>query len=311
MSSARLDSRKVVLITGASSGFGRLTALTLARQGHIVFASMRDATGRNAPAHTALREVAEREGLLLDVVALDVTDEASVSRAVDEVVERAGAIDVLVNNAGVVSMGFGEAFTTESAQRLFDVNVFGVLRATRAVLPHMRRQREGLVVSISSGVGRIVMPFMGLYSASKFAVEALAESTRMELESLGIDSVIVEPGAFPTPIFDKIGTPDDPERLADYGPLAEAPQQMAAALGEATEGMAADPQSVADAVAALVATPRGQRPLRTLVGEDVQGIQPLNDVAAEVQSAFLAQLGMGEESAQDAPNADRAALAAD
>ena len=288
------ESKKVVLITGTSSGFGRLTAQTLARQGHSVFATMRDVDGRNADARNNLLALAERESLDINVLELDVSDEASVTSAVDKVVQRAGRVDVLVNNAGVVSMGLSETFSIASSQKLFDVNVFGVMRMSRAVLPHMRRQGSGLVVTISSGVGRIVMPFMGIYSASKFAVEALAESMRLELSSLGIDSVLVEPGAFPTEIFSKMGMPDDTARLADYGPLADAPQQMAESFGESLQGAdAPDPQAVADAVASLVAARDGERPVRTLVGQDVQGIQPLNDVAADVQQAFLAQMGMG------------------
>src|SRR5215813_316921 len=153
---------KTILITGTSTGFGRDTAETLAHAGHRVFASMRDVAGHNRlPA-----EAARAKGL--DVVEIDVTDDASVERGVASVLERAGRLDVLVNNAGIGSAGISEAFTTDQLRALFDVNVFGVQRTLRAVLPGFRRQGEGLVVNIGSILGRLTFPFFGLYGASKF-----------------------------------------------------------------------------------------------------------------------------------------------
>lgn len=290
-----MDTKKVILVTGSSSGFGRLTVETLARQGHQVYASMRDINGRNAEASDQIRELAERENLAINLVELDVTDDVSVDEAVSEVIDRSGRVDVLVNNAGFGYMGPTETFTLDQIQQQFDTNFFGVARMNRAVLPYMRGQGSGLLLHVSSIAGRLTMPFMGIYSASKFAVESLAEAYRYELSSLGIDSVIVEPGAFPTSIFAKIGQPADHSRLAEYGDLAKIPQQMGAGFEEMFSGdTAPDPQEVADAIAKLVATPAGQRPLRTLVGQDAQAATALNQVAEQAQEVLMEMVGLSD-----------------
>ena len=290
-----MNQSKVVLVTGSSSGFGRLTAETLARQGHQVYASLRGASGRNAAVGAELRELASAESLSLKVVELDVTDDASVDRAVNQIIQESGRIDVLVNNAGAVYMGPTEAFTVEQVRQQFETNFFSIVRMNRAVLPHMRRQGSGLLVYVSSVLGRLVFPFTGIYNASKFAVEGLAESYRYELGPLGIDTAIVEPGAFPTAIFSRVGTPDDAERSAEYQALAPIQEQMTAGLQEMLSGSdAPNPQDVADAVATLVATPTGERALRTLVGQDAVAATYLNQVAEQTQSVLLAQMGMSE-----------------
>ncbi len=163
---------KTVLITGASTGFGRDTAETLARAGHTVFASMRDPDAKNREHAEALRVQN------IEVVELDVTDSQSIDRAVAAVIAKAGRIDVLINNAGVAAAGVSEAFTPDQATALFDVNVIGLLRVTRAVLPHFRRHNDGLIINISTVLGRVTFPFFGHYGASKFAVEALTDSFR-------------------------------------------------------------------------------------------------------------------------------------
>ena len=290
-----MDESKVVLVTGSSSGFGRLTVETLARQGHQVYASLRDADGRNAAVGAELRELAALESLSLRVVELDVTDDASVDRAVHRIIQESGRIDVLVNNAGAVYMGPAEAFTVEQVRQQFDTNFFSIVRMNRAVLPHMRHQRSGLLVYISSVLGRLVFPFTGIYNASKFAVEGLAESYRYELAPLGIDTAIVEPGAFPTNIFGRVTTPNDAGRSAGYRALAPIQEQMTAGLQEMLSGSnAPNPQDVADAVATLVGTPTGERALRTLVGEDAAAATYLNQVAEQTQSGLLAQMGMSD-----------------
>ncbi|PKB69451.1 MAG: short-chain dehydrogenase/reductase [SAR202 cluster bacterium Io17-Chloro-G5] len=290
-----MDTKKVILVTGSSSGFGRLTIETLAWQGHQVYASMRDINGRNAVASDQIRELAERENLAINLVELDVTDDVSVDQAISEVINRSGRVDVLVNNAGFGYMGPTETFTLDQIQQQFDTNFFGVARMNRAVLPYMRGQGSGLLMHVSSIAGRLTMPFMGIYSASKFAVESLAEAYRYELSSLGIDSVIVEPGAFPTSIFAKIGQPADHSRLAEYGDLAKIPQQMGAGLEEMFSGDTAPvPQEVADAIAKLVATPAGRRPLRTLVGQDAQAATALNQVAEQAQEVLMEMFGLSD-----------------
>jgi NAD(P)-dependent dehydrogenase (short-subunit alcohol dehydrogenase family) len=189
---------KVILITGAASGFGRDTAETLAAAGHAVFASMRDVAGRNAPAAEALGA----QGI--KVVELDVADDASVDHAVASVLADAGKIDILINNAGVASAGVSEAFTADQAQTLLNTNVVGVIRTTRAVLPGMRVAKDGLIVNIGSILGRVTFPFFGIYGASKFAVEALTDSYRYELSQLGIDVALVQPSAYPTNMYASI-----------------------------------------------------------------------------------------------------------
>lgn len=298
-----MDSQKVVLVTGSSSGFGRVTAETLARQGHVVFASMRDIKWKNARASAELRTLAKQQGLALYVVNLDVTDIDSVQTAVAEVIDKARRIDVLVNNAGIAFVGPTETLTLEQVQQQFDTNFFGVVSMNRAVLPHMRRQGHGLLIHISSTGGRLGMPFLGAYTASKFALEALAEAYRYELSGLGIDSVIIEPGAFPTPMMQKIKQPADQARLREYGPLVEIPNKMFAGFHDlASSPDAPNPQEVADAVAHLIATPAGERPLRTVApGLGGQIVQPLNDLAEQLQRSLLEQMGM----ASLLPNAPR------
>src|SRR6202521_26978 len=178
-----MNSKQVVLITGSSSGFGRLFADTLARKGHTVFAMMRDPGGRNAKNASEIRTLAEKDSLPIYVLELDVTDDASVERAVDAAVAKAGRIDVAINNAGYFVSGLAEAVTTEPAQRPRDANFFGPVRVNRAVLPPMRPQRSGVLMHISSGAGRVVLPSAGLYCASTFALDAFDEDYNYHIPS--------------------------------------------------------------------------------------------------------------------------------
>src|SRR5712692_1789645 len=182
-----------ILVTGSSTGFGRLTVETLARQGYAVFAGIRDISGKNQTVRDELRALAENEHLALDVVELDVTNDPSVDAAVQHIVAATGRLDVVVNNAGVSYSGPIEAFTVEQAQALFNTNVFGVMRVNRAVLPQMRAQGSGLLLQIGSIAGRIGLPFLGLYGATKFTLEGLSESYRYELAPFGIDAATLAP----------------------------------------------------------------------------------------------------------------------
>ena len=284
-----MNAQKIVLVTGCSSGFGKVISEILARKGYQVFASMRNASTRNAAARDELLELAAREQLQLTVIDLDVTDDESVERAVAGVIAEAGRIDVLINNAGYALWGLAETFTVEQAKRIFDTNFFGVVRMNRAVLPHMRAQRDGLIVHITSAAGRGVLPGMSLYTATKFAVEALAESYRYELSQAGVDSVTVEPGPFRTEVFAKAETATDLSRAPEYGAIAEVPGQISAGL----EASAAPMEEVADEVVHLIETPTGSRPMRTLIGPVVGALQPINDVAAQIQRELLTSLGLG------------------
>jgi NAD(P)-dependent dehydrogenase (short-subunit alcohol dehydrogenase family) len=282
-----------VLITGSSSGFGELTARHLAEKGHRVFATMRGVNGKNEDKAKELREWASGNGHSLDVVELDVTDQASVDAAVKTVVDAAGQIDVVVNNAGIGGAGVMETYTTEDHQRLFDVNYYGVIRVNRAVLPAMRERNSGLLIHVTSVIGRIAIPFGGPYCPSKFALEAYAESLRMELASLGVDSVIVEPGAYPTDFITGLLTPSDEDRIASYGELAKAPEQMFEGMMKHLQGdNAPDPNQIAVAISDLIDTPADKRPLRTVVDQLGGSIgDDLNAAVAKQQQLFMGVFG--------------------
>jgi NAD(P)-dependent dehydrogenase (short-subunit alcohol dehydrogenase family) len=264
----------VAVVTGTSTGFGYDTARTLAAAGHQVFGTMRDIAGRNAGPARSLA------ALGVTTVELDVTDQTSVDRGAAKILAAAGRVDVLVNNAGTAHMGTTEAFTPASFERQFATNVTGPFRVSRAFLPGMRAQGSGLVVFVSSVVGRFVVPFTGVYAASKWAVEGLAESLSYELRPFGVDVAIVEPGAYATNIFNAIIEPDDAECLASYGEVAKTTETIAAGLASS----AGNPAEVAEAIAALVTARPGTRPLRTVVpaGSPAEAI---NDAAAPMLSA--------------------------
>lgn len=249
-----------ILLTGAAGAFGRLIAHTLLDGGHRVVATMRAPDGRN---RVIADELAARGA---HIVAMDLTDDADVDSAVARAVAALGSIDVVINNAGTGVIGLQEAFTADDMKRIFDVNVFGVHRVNRALLPAWRARRTGLMINVSSLLGRITMPFYGPYNASKWALEALSENYRSELSASGIEVCIVEPGGYATSFIDHLVRPSDSARTATYGPMAGAPQ---AALENYENLLAAtpsqNPQLVADAIAALIARPVGERPFRTTV----------------------------------------------
>lgn len=281
---------QVVLVTGTSSGFGRLIALTLARKQFSVFATMRDIAGRNTSAARELEALAAKEALPLQLVELDVTEDDSVNRGVAEVMAKAGRIDVLVNNAGVAYLGLGESFTLEQAQRIFETNFFGAFRMIRAVLPHMHRQGSGLLLQVSSGAGRIILPGMGLYCASKHALEALTEALHYELASCGIDCVAIQPGAYPTEIFGKIEAGSDNPRNAPYGEAAKMPDMIGDLLRKST----GNPQEIPDAILRIIETPAGKRELRARIGGGAGGVESMNAFAAQVQEQLLEAFGLAE-----------------
>ena len=283
-----MPNNDVVLVTGASTGFGRLISVTLAQRGYTVFASMRDLTGRNRSRAADLEELGRKENLRLRFVELDVTSDTSVEQAVERVVREAGRIDTVVNNAGVVYSGLLESFTGEQAKQIFETNFFGPLRVNRAVLPHMRQRRSGLLIHISSLAGRLVLPSMALYCATKFALEAVAETLRYEASQLGIDSLIVEPGEYPTAIFANAAEGADRARAADYGAVAEVPRKIFDFLASNKN----DAQEVADRVVELIEMPAGSRPVRSLVGAFPQQCQPLNDLALQFQTGAMQAFGL-------------------
>jgi len=277
---------KTILITGASSGFGRDTAETLHRAGHTVFASMRGVQGKNRGAAEALKKLGVK------TMELDVSDDASVKAGVENVLAEAGEIDVLVNNAGIASAGVTEAFTTEQAKAIFDTNVIGLLRVTRAVLPSMRRRHDGLIINIGSILGRVTFPFIGIYGASKFAVEALTDSLRYEVSQLGVEVVEVQPSGYPTNFFTNLQSPASTEVTKAYGEVGEIPDAMVKTLMASLEGKnAPNPHDVGEAVAKLVGQSKGSRAARTVVGAPF-GSDKANEDVAPLQAQVVEALGL-------------------
>ena len=283
-------SKKVVLITGTNSGFGYLAAQSLAEEGHTVYATIRETKGRNAERANELAAVDN-----INVVDLDVTDAARVKEVVAEIVDAEGRLDVVVNNAGFYGGGITETFTEDDLEKMFDVNVKGVWRLTKASLPQLRKQGEGLVINISSGLGRFSAPFMTVYNSTKFAVEGLTEGLHYELRPLGVDVVAIQPGAFPTEIFGKTASGTDAHLAVEYGPLASIPDQIGEGMGQLFETVKPNPQDVADSIIELINTPKGQRPLRTVVDPATgQFVSNANESVKPHFDGFLTAFGMGE-----------------
>jgi NAD(P)-dependent dehydrogenase (short-subunit alcohol dehydrogenase family) len=287
---------QVVLITGAATGFGRLAAETMAQRGYTVFATMRDIAGRNAPHREALETQAKRQGWALYVLDLDVTQDASVEKAVQQAIAKAGRIDVAINNAGIAALGVTEAFPPEQFQRVFDVNVYGAVRVNRAVLPGMRKQRSGLLIHVSSGAGRYAIPCLAAYCASKFALEALADSYRFELTPFGVDSVIVEPGMHRTPILEAFMPAADQARVADYGVNAQYAERVQARFEQGSSSpQTPGPEPVVEAFISLIEMPVGERPFRTVPTESTRaGLDPYNAMAAQLRPGLAKTFNVTE-----------------
>jgi NAD(P)-dependent dehydrogenase (short-subunit alcohol dehydrogenase family) len=276
-------SSKSILITGASSGFGRLTAEAFAENGWRTFAAMRNVGTANAAPAAALRS----RGIV--VVELDVTSDVSVDAAAAMVAREVGALDVLVNNAGVAAFGIQEAFTPSAVERLYAANVFGPLRVNRAFLPAMRDRKIGLIVYVSSVVGRIVNPFGGVYASSKWALEALAEASAYELAPFGVDVAIVEPGAFLTEILGKVTGPDDEQRAASYGEYHRIAEAAPKRIAERAAGN--DPADIAKTILRLATAVPGERPLRSVVPPN-PAVESINATLAPIQRGLVTSLGV-------------------
>ncbi|HEY5835526.1 SDR family NAD(P)-dependent oxidoreductase [Streptomyces sp.] len=287
----------VVLVTGAATGIGRLTAGALAAAGHTVFASMRDPEGRNAALAENALDAAARDGGDLRVVELDVLSQESADRAVRTVVADAGRLDVVVHNAGHLMVGFAEAFSAEEMARLFDVNVLGTQRVNRAALPHMRERGDGLLVYVGSTTSVVMPPFLAPYVASKSAFDALALTTAYEVGRFGIESTIVMPGPFTsgTEHFPNATRPADQTVTRAYAALQPLMARNEAATSALfTPGVDADPMAVADEITRIVALPYGTRPGRTVVDFTEAAVADVNAVAQRAQDGFLTRMGFGE-----------------
>jgi NAD(P)-dependent dehydrogenase (short-subunit alcohol dehydrogenase family) len=281
-------STKVVLITGTNSGFGWLTANSVAALGHKVYATMRDTQGKNADRAKALAQVEN-----ITVLDVSLTDDISVKNAIDTILAKEGALDVVVNNAGATMFGVTESATPADVQRIFDVNVIAPWRLMKLALPVMRKQSEGLIINVTSGFGRFSFPFSAVYGASKFALEGLSEGLHYELRPLGVDVAILQPGTFPTEMSQKVQLGSDASVVDAYEVLTPYQNNMFGAIGQIFETVKPDPQDVADAVVKLINLPKGQRPLRTVVDPSTgEFIDRANDAVNIEYAKVLTAFGM-------------------
>lgn len=289
-------SKQVIVITGASSGFGALTARALAKAGHTVYASMRETEGRNRPQVEAVEAFSKENSVDLKAVELDVASDASVETGIAKVISAEGHIDTIIHNAGHMSFGPAEAFTPEQYAELFDINVLSTQRVNRAALPHLRKQGRGLVVWVSSSSTRGgTPPYLAPYFAAKAAMDSLAVSYASELTRWGIETAIIVPGAFTkgTNHFAHSGSPADAGRAAEYndGPYKGLPEQALKGLAS-LEPADADAASVATAIVDVVNMPFGKRPFRTHIDPSEDGAEIVNGVADRVRAELFRRIGI-------------------
>ena len=290
--------KNVIVITGASSGFGALAARALARAGHTVYASMRETTGRNAPQVKEVEQYATEHGVDLRAIELDVSSQKSCDAAIQEIISKDGRLDVLIHNAGHMVFGPAEAFTPEQLAELYDVNVLSTQRVNRAALPQLRKQRKGLViwVSSSSSAGG-TPPYLAPYFAAKAGMDALAVVYARELTRWGIETSIIVPGAFTggTNHFAHAGSPADKARVAEYeaGPYAGFADQVLKGFASIVPPDA-DVSAVADAIVKVVDAPFGKRPFRVHIDPTQDGAEVVNIVSDRVRAELLRRIGLGD-----------------
>jgi NAD(P)-dependent dehydrogenase (short-subunit alcohol dehydrogenase family) len=286
---------KNIVVTGASSGFGAMTVRALADAGHTVYAGMRETAGRNAPAVAAVAQYATDHGVDLRAVEMDVSDQASVDAAIARILDEVGRLDVIVHNAGHMVLDPAEAFTPEQLAAVYDTNVLSTQRVNRAALPHLRAQRDGLLVWVGSSSSRGgTPPYLGPYFAAKTAEDALAVSYATELAAFGIDTVIMVPGAFTsgTNHFAHAG------RAASTDVVAAYDEQLPGLQGQVSEGLArlepadADPGEVAREIARVVDLPKGERPFRVHVDPSHDGAEEVFDHGDRIRADFYRRIGL-------------------
>lgn len=288
----------VILITGASSGFGALTARRLAEAGHTVYATMRDTNGRNAQQVQAARKFATEQSADLRTAELDVSSQASVDRAIQQIVAEAGRLDVVIHNAGHMVYGPAEAFTPEQLAELYDINVLSTQRVNRAALPVLRKQGNGLVVWVGSSSTRGgTPPYLAPYFAAKAGMDAMAVSYAGELARWNIETTIIVPGAFTsgTNHFANAGKPADSHRLADYasGPTATLGDEIMQGFAR-TAVPDADVADVANTIVRILDAPFGRRPFRVHIDPANDGAEVVNAVADRVRAELLRNIGLAD-----------------
>ena len=288
----------VILITGASSGFGALTARRLAQAGHIVYATMRETMGRNAKQVEAAKKFAADKNVDLRTLELDVSSEQSVDRAIQQILAEAGRLDVVIHNAGHMVYGPAEAFTPEQLAELYDINVVSTQRVNRAALPVLRRQGKGLVVWVGSSSTRGgTPPYLAPYFAAKAGMDAMAVSYAGELARWNIETSIIVPGAFTsgTNHFANAGKPGDSGRLDEYksGPTATLGDEIMNGFAR-TAVPDADVTEVANAIVKVVDAPFGKRPFRVHIDPASDGAEVVNGVADRVRTEHLRNMGLAD-----------------
>ena len=289
---------QVALVTGASSGFGRMIAGDLAAAGLTAYASMRETEGKNAKTVAEIAAQAREKGVDLRTIELDVQDDKSVQAAIDDIVREHGRLDVVVHNAGHMVWGPLEGFTPEQLAELYDINVLGTQRVNRAALPHMRKAKSGLLVWISStSVMGGVPPLLGPYFAAKAGMDQIAVAYARELAPLGIETSIVVPGAYTqgTNHFPNAGHPEDEDRAKAYE--VAWPQGLSDRMQKAlaaTDPPDSDPSEIGRTVAAIVTAPAGKRPFRTVIDPADDGAKVTFAVADRIREQFLHRLGFAE-----------------
>ncbi|MFF0050769.1 SDR family oxidoreductase [Streptomyces sp. NPDC005498] len=287
----------IVLITGASSGFGALTARALADSGHTVYAGMRETTGRNAPQVQAAADYSKDHSVDLRAVELDVNSQESADAAVKQLIDEHGRIDVLIHNAGHMVTGPTEAFTPDQLDQLFDINVLSTQRVNRAALPHLRKAGRGLVLWVSSSsVKGGTPPYLGPYFAAKAAMDSLAVTYAGELARWGVETSIVVPGSFTsgTNHFAHSGHPSDSAVEAEYetkyaGLMEQVSQKLAALAPEGAEA-----SLVSDEIARIVALPEGKRPYRVHIDPADDGSAEVSEVADRIRREFLTRIDLDD-----------------
>lgn len=287
----------IVVITGASSGFGALTARALADAGHVVYAGMRQTTTRNTPQVDAAAAYSKEHNVDLRSIELDVTSQESVDTAISQILDEHGRIDVLIHNAGHMATGPTEAFTAAQLADLYDVNVLSTQRVNRAALPSMRHAGQGLVIWVSStSVKGGTPPYLAPYFAAKAAMDSLAVSYAAELARWGVETSIVVPGAFTsdTNHFAHSGGPSDHDVEAEYetkyaGLVGQVGEKLAALTPEGAEA-----SLVSDEIARIIALPAGQRPYRVTIDPIDDGSEEVSDVADRIRREFLARVGLAD-----------------
>ena len=284
----------IILVTGASTGIGNLSAKALAKQGHIVYASMRNVNSRNKDQAEEIIQFGKANNASIIPLEMDILSEESVHAAVNIIIEQQGKIDVVVHNAGHLVTGVVEAFSIEEIAAAYDTNVLGAHRVNRAVLPYMRKANDGLLVWVSSStVKGAFPPFLGPYVAAKSAMDSLAQTMAYEIGPLGIETAFIVPGAFTqgTSHFPKAGFPSDKETVDVYAKVSELSEEMSARLSSLTSADAS-PQAVADAIVRVIESPKGERPARTTIDFVGDGSEEVTELSEQLRIDFMKRIGL-------------------